>query len=159
MVYIMEFYVDGACRGNGKPGAIGAAACCYVRKNGSFDVRTKRLRRRPAPTNQRAEITGIIEALLWAFERSKKLHSSPWLDIRIHTDSKYAIGCMTTWIDKWANNGWVNSSGNEVANRDIIELAYEIEDMVKEIGTVSYKWIPRSKNTLADSYCNEMLDE
>ncbi|KAI1752902.1 ribonuclease H-like domain-containing protein [Xylaria castorea] len=160
MVYVMEFYVDGGCRGNGNPGSIGAAACCLMRKgHGSYGSKSINLPRNPTPTNQRAEITAIILALKWVLQKWKELKSNPFLDVRIYSDSKYAIKCMDTWIYKWVGNGWLNSSGNEVANRDLIEMASDFDYVVKELGSVSYTWIPRSDNQLADGLCNEKLDE
>jgi len=39
----------------------------------------------------------------------------------IFTDSKYTIDCMRKWLKKWKKNGWTNSSGNDVANQDLIK--------------------------------------
>ncbi|KAI1169543.1 ribonuclease H-like domain-containing protein [Nemania sp. FL0916] len=160
MVYIMEFYVDGGCRGNGKPWAIGAAACCLMKRNGNVHASTSRaLPRHPVPTNQRAEITAIILALEWALERYDELHSMPDMDIRIFSDSKYAVDCMNTWIYKWVGNGWFNARGCQVANRDLIQEASELDDKVKELGSVTYNWVSRSHNQEADQICNDKLDE
>lgn len=77
----------------------------------------------------------------------------------IYSDSRYAIGCMTEWIYKWTNNGWINAAGNEVANRDLIEEASDLDDRLKKEGDVRYVWIPRSQNQLADEACNDCMDE
>ncbi|KAI1194869.1 ribonuclease H-like domain-containing protein [Nemania serpens] len=160
MVYVMEFYVDGGCRGNGQAWSIGAAACCLTKShNRGYRYRTTSLPRHPTPTNQRAEIAAIIMALEWALEKYDELDSYPDLDVRIHTDSRYAVGCMDNWIYKWVRNGWVNSAGNEVANRDLIEEASDLDDKVKDLGAVRYIWVPRSENEDADRHCNEELDE
>ncbi|KAI0517763.1 ribonuclease H-like domain-containing protein [Xylaria bambusicola] len=160
MVYVMEFYVDGGCRGNGQPWAIGAAACVLKTRSGLSFHRTVELSQYPnLPTNQRAEIAAIIVALKWALEKYQELDSSPRLDIRIHSDSRYAIGCMNEWIFKWVRNGWMNAAGNEVANRDLIEKASDLDDDVKELGSVEYIWVPRSQNEEADEACNDKLDE
>ncbi|KAH8163434.1 hypothetical protein CIB48_g4799 [Xylaria polymorpha] len=160
MVYVMEFYVDGGCRGNGHQWATGAAACCFMRKgHRSYSHKSVHLPQNPTPTNQRAEITAIILALEWALEKYEQLDSYPTLDVRIHSDSKYAIGCMNTWVYRWSRNGWQNSSGYEVANRDLIEQASDLDDEVKGLGSVSYHWVPREDNQLADQLCNEELDE
>lgn len=98
-------------------------------------------------------------ALEWALEKYDELDSYPDLDVRIHTDSRYAVGCMDNWIYKWVRNGWVNSAGNEVANRDLIEEASDLDDKVKDLGAVRYIWVPRSENEDADRHCNEELDE
>lgn len=55
-----------------------------------------------------------------------------------HADSKYAIGCMTQWLHNWTNNGWRNSWGSEVANRELIEEASDLHDQVSEEGEVKY---------------------
>lgn len=156
----MDFYVDGGCRGNGQEWAFGAAACCLMKShNRGYSWTSKRLPQYPTPTNQRAELCAIILALEWALEKYDELDSYPNLDVRIHTDSRYAVGCMKTWIYKWAENGWVNSAGNEVANRDLIQRASDLDDRVAELGSVSYIWVPRSENEDADRHCNEILDD
>jgi len=48
--------------------------------------------------------------------------------------------------------------GYEVANRDLIQLASDLDDRVKELGSVRYIWVPRSENMEADQACNEALD-
>lgn len=42
----------------------------------------------------------MIIALEQALEKYDELDGSPWLDVKIYTDSKYLIGCMTDWIYK-----------------------------------------------------------
>jgi len=159
MVYTMEIYVDGGCRGNGQPGSIGAAAAVFKLRSGKHEAWTKILPQYPPPTNQRAEITAIILALELALEKLAELRTNPWLDVKIYSDSRYAIGCMTDWVYKWSRNGWINAAGNEVANRDLIQEASDLDDRLKEEGTVEYIWIRREENQDADRYCNQALDE
>jgi ribonuclease HI len=66
---------------------------------------------------------------------------------------------MTAWIYKWRRNGWINSAGYEVANRDLIEEADDLDTRLKQEGDVQYVWIPREKNQDADEACNDLLDE
>jgi ribonuclease HI len=160
MVYIMDFKVDGGCRGNGQSGAIGAAAVILLSKWGDkYNYKTKVLDRYPTPTNQRAEILAIIMALKWALERYDELDTYPFLQVEIRSDSKYAVNCMNQWIYKWSQNGWTNSAGNEVANSDLIREASRLDDRVAALGKVSYVWIPREENEEADSLCNKAMDE
>ncbi|TGJ80801.1 hypothetical protein E0Z10_g7968 [Xylaria hypoxylon] len=159
MVYVMEFYVDGGCRNNGTPWAIGAAACVLMTRYNAHYHRKLQLPQDEEQTNQRAEITAIIMALEWALEKYEKLDSCPRLVVRIHSDSKYAIGCVDNWIYKWVQNGWVTSAGKKVENRDLITRASNLDDRVKELGSVNYIWVPRLENQAADKYCNEKLDE
>jgi ribonuclease HI len=42
-------------------------------------------------------------------------------DVKIMTDSFYSIQCLTVWCKNWKTNGWKNSAGKPVENKDIIE--------------------------------------
>ncbi|KAJ5890733.1 ribonuclease H1 [Penicillium subrubescens] len=158
MVYAMEIYTDGGCRGNGSPWAIGAAAAAFKTKWGKYHGWTRILPSYPPPTNQRAEIVAIILALEQALEKYQELDTNPYLDVTIYSDSKYAVNCMKSWIYKWTNNGWINAAGNPVANRDLLEEASDLDDRLRNEGDVEYIWIPREENEVADRFCNEALD-
>jgi ribonuclease HI len=163
MGYNMNVYVDGACKGNGQPGAKGAAAAVFRPKYGKHTWFTRVLPRYPTPTNQRAEITAIIIVLEEALIKYQELDQSPRLYLRIYSDSKYAVACMNEWIYKWTQNNWTTSAGYEVVNRDLIERASNLDDDVKALGDglseVYYIWIPREENEEADQCCNQALDE
>jgi ribonuclease HI len=160
MPYKMVFQVDGACRSNGTPYASGASAAVLLRRNRTVSkIWTEVLPSWCTSTNQRAEITAIILALRAAIQLDRDLDIRARLDVVIETDSQYAVGCMTRWMGKWRQNGWVNSKGCEVANRDLLEEAIGLEDDLLELGEVVYRWIPRRENREADRCCNEALDE
>lgn len=157
----MEVWVDGACRGNGDRDAIGAAAAVFEDRNGRQIswIRFLDSDYYTPVTNQRAELTSVIIALQEAICKAQSLDNNPRVDVTIHTDSKYVVGCMTKWIYRWAENGWVNSQGNTVANKDLIKEASDLDDELKEFGDVDYVWVPRSENVDADRLCNETMDE
>ncbi|KAL8380750.1 hypothetical protein RB595_005164 [Gaeumannomyces hyphopodioides] len=159
MVYKMIFRVDGGCRGNGQDWATGAAACIKENRWGRSSYKTQHLPRYPTPTSQRAEITAIIMALQWALEVYEDLDNNPYLDVTIYSDSKYTVDIMNDWVDKWRDNGWVNSRGLEVCNRDLIEEADDLDGRLRAEGDISYVWVPRHENEEADQCCNEALDE
>ncbi|CAD6504390.1 BgTH12-06120 [Blumeria graminis f. sp. triticale] len=159
MVYKMNIYADGTCRGNGKPGSTAAAAAVFQLLHGRQTSYTCLLPKYPNPTNQRAELTGMIIALEEAIERHRNLRKAPMLSVRIFTDSKYVIGCLNEWLQKWRLNGWTNAAGRMVANRDLIEKASNLVDELNKVGTVEYVWIPREENFEAREACNEVLDE
>ncbi|KAJ7484635.1 ribonuclease H-like domain-containing protein [Mycena latifolia] len=159
MVYHLEVRTDGACRGNGQPGSIGGAGVWFSRPyNGSKGWR-RQLPQYPTPTNQRAELAAIVLALELAKERRDGLDTDPYFILTIHTDSKYAIGCLRDWLDKWINNGWRNVRGFEVMNRDLIEEAAELMNDINDGGRVEFVWIPREDNQEADRLANEACDE
>lgn len=63
------------------------------------------------------------------------------------------------FILRWSNNGWINAAGNPVANQDLIRVASDLDDRLKEEGSVKYIWIPRADNQDADDACNDRMDQ
>lgn len=41
--------------------------------------------------------------------------------VRIITDSRYSISCITDWSKRWKINDWKTSQGKAVENRELIE--------------------------------------
>lgn len=157
----MKFYVDGACRGNGQRGSIGAAAACLMTREGGYYAKTQLVP--PVPrgygcTNQRAELQALIIALEWALKKYEELTTRPYLVVEINSDSNYAVRCMMLWIQKWRRFGWTNANGEPVANRDLIEKAAHLEYQLGLVGEVTYIWVPREQTWLPDAWCNKELD-
>ena len=155
----MKFIVDGACPGNGRRDAIGAAAAVRVYRNGCHSDRACQLNTSECKaTNQRAEILAIVLALKWAMDIYEKLNNSPRIVVIIHSDSRYAVNCMKKWLAKWSRNKWTTSAGRSVANQDILRDAIDAENRVLDVGKVVYKRVPRKKVFLADKRCKEVLN-
>jgi ribonuclease HI len=164
MGYYMSFKVDGACSNNGTPLARGATAAVRFHQNGHTSHRTRRLPNHEATdynnvTSARAELTALIMALEWAVQGIAKLHSSPTVTVAIRGDSEYAVKSMRDWISGWMANGWKTADGGPVANRDLMERAWDLEQqVVKSRGEVRYIWIPRHRNKLADKLAKKVLE-
>jgi ribonuclease HI len=160
MTYFMEIYVDGGCRYNGQYRSYGAAAACFKLRSGRWKDWTRQIQQyeSPMPTNQRAEIMTIITALEHALQKYEDLNSYPHLEVKIHSDSQYVIGCITKWIYKWSQNGWITVAGHPVANQELIEEASYLNERLEDLGTVEYKYVPRKKNKHADQVCRDVMD-
>ncbi|KAJ6590482.1 ribonuclease H-like domain-containing protein [Mycena vulgaris] len=160
MPYHLDVWTDGACRGNGQLGSIGGAGAWFSRPlpDGSTGW-LRQLPMHPPPTNQRAELVAIILALELARDRREALRDDPYFILTIHTDSKYSIGCLRDWLNKWINNGWINARGAEVKNRDLIEEASDLMDDITNGGQVDFVWVPREENREADRLANEACDQ
>jgi len=66
-------------------------------------------------TNQRMELKAILEALNYAKTIRRNAEK-----IIVYSDSAYAINCyLKEWYVNWQSNGWINSTGKEVANKDL----------------------------------------
>ncbi|KAL5348177.1 hypothetical protein ACLOAV_006657 [Pseudogymnoascus australis] len=154
----MRIYVDGACRNNGYYGAEGSAAAVFKLGNRILQSHKYRLPDHPTPTNQRAEITAIIVALKQAINKHGDLDAYPRLDVKILSDSDYAVRCMNEFVFKWVEIGWVTAAGRPVKNQDLIEEAFHLLNELKELGKVRIRWIPRGENQEADQLCNDILD-
>ena len=61
-------------------------------------------------TNQRAELTAILRALEIAGNNQ---------GLKIFSDSKYSIQCVTEWYANWEKNGWQTRDG-PVKNTDLV---------------------------------------
>ena len=114
-------FTDGACSNNGKMNAVAGYSVVwpdypdytYSSKLDSSDIQT----------NNRAEYTGLIQALRIANEidptLSKKLY--------IYTDSMLLVNSINKWMKKWKLNGWKTATHEPVKNRDLLE---EIDSLI-----------------------------
>jgi ribonuclease HI len=99
----IEIFTDGACSGNPGPGGWGAIlrAGGHEKELSGFE---------PATTNNRMEMTAVIEAL----KALKK--PSP---VIIHTDSRYVMDGATKWLKGWQAKGWKTADKKPVKNEDL----------------------------------------
>lgn len=80
-------------------------------------------------TNNQMELEAIRQALILVSGFKKTDYKS----IPIHTDSAYAIGCLTKWYGGWVRKNWKTSQQNEVANR------YLIEDSMRWLSPIGHR--------------------
>ncbi len=107
-------FTDGSSRGNPGPGGwayIVVKPTGEVVEGGGGEEKT---------TNNRMEMTGIIEAL-----QSIKGATEP---ITIYTDSSYVVNGVTKWVKGWQKNNWLTSTKEGVLNRDLWERLVEVVD-------------------------------
>lgn len=113
------FYIDGACKANGKPNCRASWAVCaeYDRELELSGMVIDN------PSNQSAELTAAIKAC----EEAKRLR---YKEITIVTDSKYLFNAATQWIDKWRNNDWKDNKKKPVVHTDLFKaLLFAKQDL------------------------------
>ncbi len=72
-------------------------------------------------TSQRMELTAAMKVFQVGFEQEVKGS----LIVEVRTDSSYLKnGVNARWIDQWRRNGWRNSKGDSVSNRDLWERLF-----------------------------------
>ncbi len=104
MMKEVDIYTDGACSGNPGPGGWAAVLIYgeHMKELSGGHAHT---------TNQRMELTAAIEALKALKEPCK---------VKLYSDSAYMVNCFQQkWYEKWQQNGWKNSQGQPVENKDL----------------------------------------
>jgi ribonuclease HI len=115
----VEIFTDGACKGNPGPGGWGA-----ILRTGPHE--RELAGGEPATTNNRMELTAAIMALNALREPCA---------VTLHTDSRYVIDGITSWIFGWQKNGWRNAAKKPVANADLWQ------DLIAAVRPHQIQWV------------------
>ena len=99
----VTIYTDGACKGNPGPGGWGA----WLSSGGH---EKELCGGEPQTTNNRMELTAVIEALA-SLKRT--------CDVTVHTDSEYVRKGITEWIHGWQQRGWKTADRKPVKNAEL----------------------------------------
>lgn len=99
----VEIWTDGACKGNPGPGGWGALLRAGVHEKELFGGD-------PDTTNNRMELTAVIEALSSLKRRCRVI---------VHTDSQYVKLGVTEWLPMWMRRGWKTAGNKAVKNADL----------------------------------------
>ncbi len=101
-------------------------------------------------TNNRMELTAVIEALN---ALNGKQH------VVLHSDSKYVLDGINSWIDGWKNRGWKTAAKKPVKNQDL----WRALDIARERHVIDWKWVKGHAgdpgNEKADALANLAIDE
>ena len=99
-------------------------------------------------TSQRMEIIAAMETLL-DFEIPTKFI--------IYSDSQYVVKGITKWSKKWKRNNWHKNRAQEIKNRDLWELFYDLN----EFHVVEWNWVKAHSgvrgNEIADDHANKAM--
>jgi ribonuclease HI len=112
-------YTDGSCLGNPGPGGWAWAVDGGPSDSGG-EAHT---------TNQRMEVTAVVEAL--------EALTGP---VHVISDSTYVVHCFNQkWWAGWKGRGWRNSQGKPVANRDLWERLLDLA--LDSSRPVTFDWV------------------
>lgn len=103
-------FCDGCCIPN--PGSTGCGLAIY--REGLFEVLYGLYHQ---GTSNTAELNALLQSLIIATQERG--------NVRIYSDSKYAINCISKWAYKWKSNGWQKKHG-PIRNLSIIQDAFEL---------------------------------
>lgn len=140
---IIEIYTDGACRGNPGPGGWGALLIAGKRRKTLHGGEQE-------TTNNRMELTAAIEALN-ALQGSRQ--------VLLHTDSRYVMDGVKSWMPNWKKRGWKTSAKKPVKNQDL----WQQLDKAIERHEIEWRWVRGHTgvpgNEEADALANRGIDE
>jgi len=140
---IIEIYTDGACRGNPGPGGWGALLISGKRRRTLHGGESE-------TTNNRMELKAAIEALN-ALKGSRQ--------VLLHTDSKYVMDGINSWMPNWKKRGWKTSARKPVKNQDLWQ---QLDEAIAR-HEIEWRWVRGHTgvpgNEEADALANRGIDE
>jgi ribonuclease HI len=96
----------------------------------------------PKTTNQRMEITAVLQAL----------EALPGA-VHVLSDSTYVVHCFRDgWWQGWLRRGWLNSQRKPVANRDLWEPLVDLYR--RRAGEITFEWVKGH----AEDPANDLVD-
>ncbi|MFH0863800.1 MAG: ribonuclease HI family protein [Candidatus Gottesmanbacteria bacterium] len=134
-------FTDGGARGNPGPAAVGVIIKSQTDKEEIIASFGKRIGK---TTNNVAEYSAVIEALVWIKQNSSIIQMPDCL-ITFFLDSKLVVNQL---------NGYF-----KINDSHLRDLLVRIRQLETEIGkNIFYNFIPREQNQLADRLVNKALD-
>ena len=104
----------------------------------------------PETTNNRMELTAVIEALN-ALNGPREVH--------LYTDSRYVMDGINNWLPNWKRRGWKTSAKKPVKNQDL----WQALDEAREPHRIKWHWVRGHTgvpgNEEADALANRGIDE
>ncbi|WP_439818001.1 ribonuclease HI [Zavarzinia sp. CC-PAN008] len=140
---VVEMFTDGACKGNPGPGGWGV----LLRWKG---IERELCGGEPVTTNNRMELLAAITGL----ESLKR--PSP---VKLHTDSRYVMDGIQSWMRNWKKNGWRTADKKPVKNADL----WQRLDAATQPHRVEWIWVKghagHPGNERADALANRGIIE
>ncbi len=130
-------FTDGSCSGNPGPGGWGAVRVA------AGEILAERYGSEPHTTNNRMELTALIEglSLLGADEQAD-----------LYTDSRLIVDTVTRWAAGWERRGWRRRDG-PVKNLELVQRAYRL---ATERPGARIRWIRAHDGSLWNEYADAL---
>ena len=147
----MIIYSDGGCRGDNRFTGWGCFTEVQVTDSKSDLCRIASYGSVPAPsTNQVAELVAATKAIELATKHEVK-------DLTVRTDSKYVIEGLTKHYANWTRNGYKNSQGNPIANKDYWDtIANTRKAFVTGGGRLKMEWVKGHSGNLGNEWADKL---
>ena len=137
-------FTDGSCEGNPGPGGWGFV---WVQDDG---IVTQQWGGAPATTNNRMELTALIEAYRALPDQAR---------VEVYSDSQLCVNTVNVWAASWEKRGWKRKTG-PIAN---LELVRELYGLARSHPLARLQWIRAHDgsrwNEYADALASNYLRE
>lgn len=140
---MINLYTDGGCLGN--PGVGGWAAVLEKEAQKALILTG----REPATTNNRMELTAVIQGLQFI------LRNSSDRDVVIFTDSQYVQKGITQWVHSWVKNGWRTAAKKPVKNADLWKHLKELDESL----ATRWNWVKGHAGHEQNELCDTLVQE
>jgi ribonuclease HI len=138
MSEVVDIYTDGACKGNPGPGGWGVWLKWGDHEKELFGGE-------PETTNNRMELTAVIEALTSLKRRCR---------VRLHTDSQYVQIGISTWIHDWKKRGWRTADKKPVKN---VDLWKKLDELVEK-HDIEWIWVRGHDGNAGNERADELAN-
>lgn len=133
----VEIFTDGACSGNPGPGGWGA-----ILRYGGREMELSG--GEPQTTNNRMELTGVIEAI-------RRLKEP--CEVILTSDSRYVCDAVSKgWARNWRLRGWRKSDGKPALNADLWEALLGLLTEHR----VTFQWIKGHAGHSENERCDRL---
>jgi ribonuclease HI len=132
-------FTDGSCEGNPGPGGWGFV---WVEDD---EIRTEASGNSPATTNNRMELTALIEAY-------KALPSDA--EMTIFSDSEICVKTINEWAAGWEARGWRRKTG-PIKNLELVQALYRL---ARAHPRVTLRWIRAHDGSRWNEYVDALAN-
>jgi ribonuclease HI len=130
-------FTDGSCEGNPGPGGWGFV---WVADG---EIVAQGAGRDPSTTNNRMELTGLVEAF-------KRLPADA--ELVVYSDSQLCVRTINEWASGWEKRGWRRKTG-PIAN---LELVKELYELARTHPGVELRWIKAHDGSRWNEYADAL---
>jgi ribonuclease HI len=137
-------FTDGACSGNPGPGG-----WAYILRHPGSGRETKDSGAEPATTNNRMELTAVVEGL--------KQLKRPTV-VELVTDSKYVGTGLSEWLPRWKQQGWKRKESGRlvpVKNEDV----WRELDRLASAHTIRFTYVAGHSGHAENEECDRLAVE
>lgn len=135
---VVHLFTDGACSGNPGPGGWG-----YILRHPATGKERESSGGEKATTNNRMELTAVIEGLKMLTRRSR---------VELTSDSEYVLKGLKEWMAGWKKRGWKTASKEPVKNQDL----WMALDELAQGHEVKFHWIRGHAGHAENERCDQL---